>query len=193
MTRSSHFIQLNFLANHFLKDASIDVMKKTIDITTIVVQQKIDIIVPLLDTSTTIWMFGISLYSNGKCSQLHSKTHIEFYVFAWPGHFIQRWILTVQPKHVEFPLRRLQSCGHSGLYQAILYKVSRKASSELYMGDDYIHRTTQINYFTLRYARLHYTIPHYRTHNTTQRNATLHYTTLYAALHYTTLHYTTLH
>jgi len=37
MTRSSHFIQLNFLANHFLKDASIDVMKKTIDITTIVV------------------------------------------------------------------------------------------------------------------------------------------------------------
>ena len=48
-----------------------------------------------VDTSTTIWMFGISLYSNGKCSQLHSETHIEFYVFAWPGHFIQRWILTV--------------------------------------------------------------------------------------------------
>ena len=34
-----------------------------------------------------------------------------------------------------FPLYRLQTCGHSSLYQAILYKVGRKASSELYMGD----------------------------------------------------------
>ena len=38
MTSSNHFIQLNFLASHFIKDVSIDVIKKTIDITTIVVQ-----------------------------------------------------------------------------------------------------------------------------------------------------------
>ena len=38
MTSSNHFIQLNFLASQFLEDASIDVIKETIDITTIVVQ-----------------------------------------------------------------------------------------------------------------------------------------------------------
>ena len=37
MTWSIHFIQLNFLASNFIKDASIDVIDKTIDITTIIV------------------------------------------------------------------------------------------------------------------------------------------------------------
>ena len=41
----------------------------------------------------------------------------------------------IDSNHVGFPLYRLQSCGHSNLYKAILDKVGRKASSELYMGD----------------------------------------------------------
>ena len=40
-------------------------------------------------------MFGISLYNNGKRSQLPSKAHIDFYVFTWPGDFIQRWLVTI--------------------------------------------------------------------------------------------------
>ena len=35
--------------------------------------RKIHIIVPLFDTSITIWMFGISLYSHGTCSQVTLK------------------------------------------------------------------------------------------------------------------------
>ena len=33
---------------------------------------------PLLDTGITIWMFGISLYSHGTCSQVPSETHTDF-------------------------------------------------------------------------------------------------------------------
>ena len=50
---------------------------------------------PLLDTGITIWMFGISLYSHGTCSQVPSETHTDFFVFTRPGDFIQRWILTL--------------------------------------------------------------------------------------------------
>ena len=79
-------------------------MKSTIDITTIVVYWVIHVIVPLVDTNIIVWMLHISIYSNGKRAQIPSNTNIDFYVFTWPGDFIQRWFVTLEPKHVGFLL-----------------------------------------------------------------------------------------
>ena len=81
------------ISTHNHVDVSIDVIKSTIDITTMFVYWVLHIIVPLFDTSIIVWMLRNSLYSNGKRSQISSKTHIDFYVFTWPGDFIQRWFV----------------------------------------------------------------------------------------------------
>ena len=54
---------VNFTHNHV--DVSIDVIKSTIDITTIVVYWVIHIILPLCDANIIVWMLHISLYSKG--------------------------------------------------------------------------------------------------------------------------------
>ena len=54
---------------------SIDVIKKTIDITTIVVYSVMDIIVLLLDTNIIVGM-DISLYSRGKWAQIFTSTFL---------------------------------------------------------------------------------------------------------------------
>ena len=70
----------------------------------------------------------------GHVHKYPQKPTSSFMFLRGQATLYKRWILTLWTKHVGFPLYRLQTCG-SSLYQAILYKVGRKASSELYMGD----------------------------------------------------------
>ena len=60
------------------------------------------------------------------------KKHFDFSVFTWPGHFIQRWFVTLYftVKICWFSTLYTPSCGHSSLYQAILYNVGPNASRD---------------------------------------------------------------
>jgi hypothetical protein len=73
---------------------SIDV-NATIDIMKIVVCWVMHIIVQGLHIGIVAWMLLLSHCSNGTCSQIPSKIHPGFYAFTRPGHFTERWFVTL--------------------------------------------------------------------------------------------------